>query len=180
MAISEQDLPSNWGSFGTSDKIDWFKSHSVTTQELLDAGWIQPSEASWFVSQGLREGSSPAPSIQSSTNSNIRTVEAEPAPTSDYIADLASELELPKFIIANLTNAGYSPDDIRNMYAPAPAPAPAPAASPTLSNTGVASLVNTNTNTGANMAINVAGLQNLLMDLKETKLIGTPTVFKRV
>lgn len=127
------------------EKVRQFNAAGTSVEELQAFG-VPQSDIDALFSLGFNP---PAPSIQSRTNSNISTIEAEPAPTpaptSDYIAELASELGLPRFIIANLANAGYSSDDIRGIYAPAPpAPPPAPPAS-TTSNTGIASLVDTTT-----------------------------------
>jgi hypothetical protein len=76
-------LPSNWGVPGgpyyeAQDKVNWFKSNGVTTYDLLQAGWITPSEVYWFAERGMGDGSPPAD--QTSNNQP-----ADTGGSSDYV-----------------------------------------------------------------------------------------------
>ena len=74
MAISEQDLPSNWMGLGETGKLNWFKDHNYTVQDLLDAGWIEPHEVDWFLDKGLKlESAPPAPAAVSYTHLTLPT-----------------------------------------------------------------------------------------------------------
>ena len=111
MAISVQDLPPNWAGLGQQGRIDWFKEHNVSVQDLLDAGWIDPSESNWFLDQGLREGAPPASSPASSPADSTTETDA-----TQRIENLANELGIPKFVVANLVNNGISDASIREKY----------------------------------------------------------------
>lgn len=101
MAISEKDLPANWGVKGgpydeTDEKIAWFKSHDVTIEDLINAGAITADEAPWFKTQGLKS-------------------------VGDRVDTLAAEFDhIPKFKIAADINAGLSDEAIRAKYTVAP------------------------------------------------------------
>lgn len=101
MAISEKDLPANWGVKGgpydeTDEKIAWFKSHGVTIEDLISAGAITADEAPWFKTQGLKS-------------------------VGDRVDTLAAEFDhIPKFKIAADINAGLSDEAIRAKYTVAP------------------------------------------------------------
>jgi hypothetical protein len=102
---------SEWFGLGAADKIERFTAAGTTLDELrsiADEGTIQ-----WMIKEG---GWKPP-------QETVQEVQAQP---SDPIADLASELGLPKFLVANLVNAGYSAGEIRNIYAPPPPEPPAP------------------------------------------------------
>lgn len=104
---------SEWFDLGAADKIARFTAAGTTLDELrsiADEGTIQ-----WMIEEGGWEP--PQETVQE-------------APPSDPIADLASELGLPKFLVANLVNAGYSAGEIRNIYAPPPSEPPAPEPAP--------------------------------------------------
>jgi hypothetical protein len=106
---------SEWFGLGAADKIARFTDAGTTLDELrsiADEGTIQ-----WMIKEG---GWKPPQ----------ETVQEVQAPPSDPIADLASELGLPKFLVANLVNAGYSAGEIRNIYAPPPPEPPAPEPAP--------------------------------------------------
>ena len=111
MAISVQDLPPNWAGLGQQGRIDWFKEHNVSAQDLLDAGWINPNEVNWFLDQGLREGAPPASSPASSPADSTTETDA-----TQRIENLANELGIPKFVVANLVNNGISDASIREKY----------------------------------------------------------------
>ena len=103
MAISEKDLPANWGVEGgpydeVDEKINWFKSTGVTIQELLDAGWITSDEVPWFESKGLKRSSAPV--------APVNTVSAEDTAFLNRVSALASELGIPEFVIHNQLNQG--------------------------------------------------------------------------
>jgi hypothetical protein len=101
MAISEKDLPANWGVKGgpydeADEKIAWFKSHGVTIEDLISAGAITADEAPWFKTQGLES-------------------------VGDRVDTLAAEFDhIPKFKIAADINAGLSDEAIRAKYTVAP------------------------------------------------------------
>lgn len=100
------------GPEGTAEKIRRFNAAGTTLEELrsvADEGTI-----SWMLDNGYNPPAAQQPTY------------TEPAP-SDPIADLASELGLPKFIVANYINAGYSTDEVRNIFAPPPPPPEPPA-----------------------------------------------------
>jgi hypothetical protein len=115
MAISEIDLPANWGVEGgpydkTDEKINWFKSEGVTIQELLDAGWITNDEAPWFESKGLKRSNAPVVPAN--------TVSAEDTAFLNRVSALASELKQPEFVIHDQFNRGLSENEIRAKYTP--------------------------------------------------------------
>ncbi len=104
-----------WFGLGAAEKIRRFNAAGTTLSELESVA--TPEEVAYMLANNF----SPAPES---------TAEPEPQPApSDPIADLASELGLPKFLVANYINAGYSTDEVRNIFAPPPAP-PEPPTSP--------------------------------------------------
>ncbi len=114
----------DWFQQDAGEKIRRFTAAGTTLDELrsvADEGTIQ-----WMMNEG---GWKPARQIQQEPV----YVQPEPVyqePAYDPIAELAISLGLPKFVIANLVNAGYSENEIRNIYAPEPTPEPTPPSAP--------------------------------------------------
>lgn len=119
-------LPSNWSSFLPGDKVTWFKNNGVTTYDLLQAGWINPSEIYWFEERGMGDGKPP----KSSTNpvqenpvyydpepvyeNTSNTVIANPYETD--INFVASRTTLPRDVIYQRIISGENPFSIVDSF----------------------------------------------------------------
>lgn len=59
MLYSTPTLPSNWGSYGAKQKIDYYNVNNITTSQLKAAG-VSDADLGWMSQNGYTAGTSPA------------------------------------------------------------------------------------------------------------------------
>lgn len=59
MLYSTPALPSNWGSYGAKQKIDYYNANNITTSQLKAAG-VSDADLGWMSQNGYTAGTSPA------------------------------------------------------------------------------------------------------------------------
>lgn len=59
MLYSTPTLPSNWGSYGAKQKIDYYNANNITTSQLKAAG-VSDADLGWMSQNGYTAGTSPA------------------------------------------------------------------------------------------------------------------------
>ena len=63
--MAERDLfsllPSDWGTYDPYEKINWFNTNQVGSDELLATGAVSQGDIDWMLSQGYVGDYTPAP-----------------------------------------------------------------------------------------------------------------------
>ena len=97
-------LPEGWDNYNANQKISWFKNNNVLVSDLQAAG-VSAADINWMLQNGYTEtetGPSTGPSTETDATQRIE--------------NLANELGIPKFVVANLVNNGISDASIREKY----------------------------------------------------------------
>jgi hypothetical protein len=106
-------LPSDWGSYGPFDKLNWFVSKGVTADDLYAAGQAS-GDIEWLVSQGLPTTNEASLSPTTSSTANTFTsVEPSPSVPTETIRDFVVEnINDPNTIAKTAQQYGITDDDI--------------------------------------------------------------------
>lgn len=107
-------LPPGWANpaiYTAQKKIEWFNANGVTPDDLASAG-VTADEIDWMLANGLKDN--PSPEIENKVSASAAQ-ELKTQATQAYatrVEDLAEDLGVPKFVVANYVNQGLANQDI--------------------------------------------------------------------
>jgi hypothetical protein len=104
-------LPPGWANYTPTQKINWFNANGVTPDDLASAG-VTADEIDWMLANGLKDNPSPEieNKVSASAAQELKTQADQAYAT--RIEDLAEDLGVPKFVVANYVNQGLANQDI--------------------------------------------------------------------
>jgi len=105
------NLPSGWANYKPNQKIEWFNANGVTPNDLASIG-VTADEIDWMLANGLKDNPSAEieNKVSASTAQDLKAQANQSYVT--RIEDLAEDLGVPKFVVANYVNQGLANQEI--------------------------------------------------------------------